>query len=133
MLQAEGDLWGALSLLVLAGALRSAILLLRQACRGGLAADVAPCTDCLRPWGALRLDTARAWLPCPAMNALRNAWAVTPLLACTSWTPCGQALQAWRACRRSGQPDCALAFHAACRQAGFWSAGGPSDSGADQA
>ena len=29
LVQAEGDLWGALSLLVLAGALRTAILLLR--------------------------------------------------------------------------------------------------------
>ena len=58
--QAEGDLWGALSLLVQGGCLREAILLLR----------------------------------------------------------------------RSGQPDCALAFQAACRQAGFHAAEGPSDSGA---
>ena len=57
--QAEGDLWGALSLLVLGGCLREAILLLR----------------------------------------------------------------------RSGQPDCALAFQAACRHAGFHAADGPSDSG----
>ena len=117
--QAEGDLWGALSLLELGACLREAVLLLRRSGQPDCAlAFQAACKQA-------GFHTSEG--PSDSGTPLTSVWGQA---LCVQMCP-----KLWlRGVRRHkvcllGQPDCASAVQAAWRQAGFHTSEGPSDSG----